>query len=488
VRVPQAKLGVYPQEIKQLLRNREVRVNSSSDLLAGSGAVLRECAGDEAAGVSRDLDGLRRRLGLGSATAAVAGEMIAVGIFLTPAGMIKSIGSPLWLLVVWLLMGTMAVCGAFCYGGLAGRFPQAGGGYVYLREAYGRPVAFLYGWMCFLVMDPGITAALAVGMASYAGYLVGLPPAGMKAVAVGAIFVLAAANIGGIRLGAGVMRWLTLAKLGALSFITVWALAFRLGDWANFLPFVEQRQGAAPLWTALAAGMVAAFFSFGGWWDVSKIAGEVRNPERTLPRAMILGVSAVTAAYILITVVFLYLVPAGRVTSDETFAAQAGEVLFGRAGGQVFSCIVIVSVFGSLAGLVMTAPRVYFAMARDGLFPASIASVHSRFGTPAKAIALQASLASILAVLGGFAQIVAYFIFVTVVFIALTVAAVLVLRARGEEIRGIRGYPATPLIFITLTTLLLFLLAAANPRQSLLGTLVVALGAPVYYLRKGQRT
>jgi APA family basic amino acid/polyamine antiporter len=417
----------------------------------------------------------------------VAGEVIAVGIFLTPAGMIKSIGSPLLLLAVWLAMGFTAVCGALCYGQLAATFPQAGGGYVYLREAYGRLPALLYGWMSFLVLDPGITAALGVGMGSYAGYAAGLSDPGKKITAILAIGGLAALNIVGIRLGAMVMRWLTIAKLGALAFLAVWSLGFQLGDWSHFLPLAAQRPGSLALPHALAAGMVAAFFSFGGWWDVSKIAGEVRDPARTLPRAMILGVLGVTVAYILITGVFLYLVPPDRVTSDETFAAQAGEVLFGNAGGRVFSAIVIVSVMGSLAGLIMTAPRVYYAMAKDGLFPSSLAAVHPRFGTPARAIALQAGMAALLAAIGVFGEIVAYFIFVSVIFIALTVAAVFMRRIKERAKSGIPGYPMTPVAFLMLAAVLLALLAAANPRQSLLGVVVTMLGAPVYHLTKGRK-
>src|SRR5688572_19497906 len=157
---------------------------------------------------------LKRQIGFRTAVALIVGEVIAVGIFLTPSGMAKSLGSPLWLLVVWLVMGAMALSGALCYGELAARFPEAGGGYVYLREAYGPRLAFLYGWKCLLVMDPGLTAALAAGLAGYAGYAVPLSPLGLKAVAVGVIVALAAANILGLRLGAWLMRWLTVAKLG----------------------------------------------------------------------------------------------------------------------------------------------------------------------------------------------------------------------------------------------------------------------------------
>jgi APA family basic amino acid/polyamine antiporter len=231
--------------------------------------------------------------------------------------------------------------------------------------------------------------------------------------------------------------------------------------------------------------MVAAFFSFGGWWDVTKLAGEVRDPARTLPRALAYGVIIVTLVYILTSAVFIYLVPLERVSSGETFAAQAGEALFGRVGGQVFSAVVIVAVLGSLAGIIMSAPRVYFAMARDNLFIPAAASLHPRYGTPARAIVLQAALASLLVALGTFDQIVSYFIFVVVIFIALTVAAIFVLRRRRFA-TGSRyltpGYPVTPIIFLFLIALLLFLLAANNPKQAVLGFAVVASGLPFYYL------
>jgi basic amino acid/polyamine antiporter, APA family len=301
---------------------------------------------------------LKRQVGFASATALVVGEVIAVGIFLTPADMAKSLGSPMWLLAVWLVMGAMALSGALCYGELAARFPEAGGGYVYLREAFGPRLAFLYGWNCFLVMDPGITAALAVGLASYTGYMAGLSALAVKLVGIAAILALAALNILGMSRMAWLMRWLTVSKLGVLALLVVWGFGMRLGDWSNFTPFVAQRAGSAPLAGALAGAMVAAFFSFGGWWDLSKVAGEVRDPARTLPRALSTGVAVVTLVYILTSAVFVYLVPIEQVVSGETFAAQAGDALFGASGGRVFSGVVIVSVLGSLAGVITTAPRV----------------------------------------------------------------------------------------------------------------------------------
>ena len=427
---------------------------------------------------------LKRQIGVRTATALVVGEVIAVGIFLTPAGMAKSLGSPLWVLIVWLLMGAMAVCGALCYGELAARLPQAGGSYVYLREAYGRPFAFLYGWMALLVMDPGLTAALAVGMAGYVGYIATLSPTETKGVAIVTIVLFAVVNIRGVRLGAGLMRWLTTLKLSLLFFLLLWAFGFRLGNWSNFTPFVAQRPHSAPLLPAFAGGLVSAFFSFGGWWDVTKVAGEVRDPGRTIPRALLLGVMIVTVVYIVTSAAFFYLVPLDSVTSGETFAAQAGEVLFGRKGAQAFSGIVIVSIAASLAALIMSAPRVYFAMARDGLFIPAVASVHPKFGTPARAIALHAVLASILVALGNFNQIISYFIFVLVIFVALTVMALFVVRRRQPDKPAYQtpGYPVTPIVFLFLGVVLLFLLGSNSPKQSFLGVGVVASGVPVYYV------
>jgi APA family basic amino acid/polyamine antiporter len=427
---------------------------------------------------------LKRQIGLGTATALILGEVIAVGVFLTPAGMSKSLGSPFWLLIVWLIMGAVALCGALCYGELAARFPEAGGGYVYLREAYGKPVAFLYGWMALLVMDPGLTAALAVGLASYVSYIFKLSPMGLKVVAIGSIVFVAFVNIRGVRLGGWLIRWLTIFKLGLLGLVIIWGFASRAGDWSNFQPLVAQRPGSEALLGALAGGIVGAFFAFGGWWDLSKLAGEVRDPERTLPRALVFGVTILTAVYILTSAAFMYLVPLEQVTSGETFAAQAGEVLFGKAGGQVLSGIVILAILGSLAAVVMSAPRVYFAMARDGLFVSTVAVIHKRYGTPARAIIIQAMLASLLVLVGTFNTIISYFVFVVIIFIALTVIALFLLRRKmpPSDVYRTPGYPLTPITFLILIALLLLLLAGNNPVQSFLGVGVVALGLPVYYL------
>jgi basic amino acid/polyamine antiporter, APA family len=433
----------------------------------------------------------RRQLGLASAIAAVAGETIAVGIFLTPAGMAKSLGSPFYLLLIWIVVGILTVCGALTYGELAARFPRDGGVYVFLEESYGRGTAFLYGWMCLLVLDPGLTAALAVGLAGYFAFIVPVSPMGAKLVAIAVIWLLCVLNVLSIRVSAGVLRWSTWLKLGLLAVLVLWGFSLRAGSWGNFVPFVAQRPGSLPLLPALGAAMVGAFFSFGGWWDVSKISGEIRDPGRTLPRAMLFGTLAVTAVYILVSAVFLYLVPLSGVTSNETFVAQAGSVLFGSLGGKIFAAIVIVCVFSSLAALIMSAPRVYYAMAQDGLFFKRVSQISPRFGTPALAILIQGTISSLLVAVSSFQKIIEYFIFVAVVFLAMAGAGLFLARARNagaDPAFRTPLYPLPVLIFLLLIMTLLVLLAGHSPAQAGLGAAVVLAGIPAYLMfRSGRR-
>ncbi|MGE5125185.1 MAG: APC family permease [Betaproteobacteria bacterium] len=430
---------------------------------------------------------LRRRISLPAAFALVVGGTIGVGIFLTPAGMATRLASPAWLLLVWAFMGGAALCGALCFGELAARHPQAGGGYVYLREAYGPLPAFLYGWKCLLVMDPGLSAALATGFGAYAQAVwPGLSP---KAVAFVAILAVAGANLAGVRLAAGIGHALALLKIGLLVALVAWGLVSAAGQLSHFVPFVERRAGAPPLLGALAGAVLSAFFSFGGWWEASKLAGEVREAQRTLPRALALGVVAVTLLYVAVSAVFVYLVPLEAVASSEAFAAQAGTALFGPAGGRALAALVALCVLGSLFAFMTMAPRVYYAMARDGAVPALVGRVDPRTGAPVRAIAIQAALAALLVALGTFDAIVAYFVFVTVAFLALTVAGLFRLRRTSPAAPYATPlYPLTPILFLASVALVLALLAAGRPREAALGVGIVALGLPAYrLLTRGQR-
>jgi len=245
-----------------------------------------------------------------------------------------------------------------------------------------------------------------------------------------------------------------------------------------------------PLAPALGVGVVGAFFSFGGWWDVSKIAGEVRDPGRTLPRALLFGMLAVTVVYVVVSMTFLYLVPLDKVTSDQAFVAQAGEVLFGPTGGVVFAAIVIICLIGSLSALIISAPRVYYAMAKDGLFMKAVAQTHPRFGTPANAIVIQGTIASFLVLIGSFEQIISYAVFIVVFFLGLTVAGLFVLRPRqraAESVILTPGYPVTPVVFLIVVALVLVLVGAHSPKEASLGVVVVLAGLPVYEILRRRR-
>jgi APA family basic amino acid/polyamine antiporter len=430
---------------------------------------------------------LPRRIGLPAAASLVVGGTIGVGIFLTPATMAAALASPALLLAVWLFIGGSALCGALCFGELGARFPMAGGGYVYLREAFGPRVAFLYGWKCLLVMDPGLTAALATGLGAYAAVMVpGLSP---KATALGSIVLVAVANVAGVRMASGIGYALGAAKIVMLVLLVVFGFASGAGQLDRFLPFVARQPGAPALLPALAGALVSAFFSFGGWWEASKLAGEVRDPQRTLPRALALGVATVTLLYVAVSAVFLYLVPREAATSGETFAAQAGAALFGAQGARAFSALVVVSVLGSLFAFMTMAPRVYFAMARDGAVPAFVGKLDPRTGAPVRAIAIQATLALVLVALGTFDAIVAYFVFVTVAFLGLTVAGLVRLKRRLPRVAYETPlYPLPPILFLASISLVLVLLAAGRPLEAALGTLVVAAGVPAYALLRRRPT
>lgn len=421
---------------------------------------------------------LRRQLGLGAATAAVAGEAIAVGIFLTPASMARMLGSPALVFLIWAAMGITAVFGALCYGNLASRFPAAGGTYIYLRESYGRMPAFLYGWMSLLVMDPGLTAALAVGLTSYVAYMVPIEGWEGRVLAVTLVCLLALVNILNARAGAALLQLTTWLKISILALLPLWAIVFHAGRITNLLPFTARRPGSPQLVQAVAGATMAAFFSFGGWWDASKLAGEVHDPRRTLPRAFILGVTAVTLVYMLVSAAFLYVIPLESVTSDQTFVSQFGNALFGRLGAQVLAAIVVLCVLGSLSALIMAAPRAYFAMAQDGVFLKSIGRPSARFKTPERAIMIQAALASIFILVGNFETIIGYFMFPTLIFLGLTVASIF--KQVDEP-----GRVAAASVFILFILGVLLLVAIRAPLPAALGTGIVLLGIPVWFVFKG---
>jgi APA family basic amino acid/polyamine antiporter len=417
----------------------------------------------------------KRQLGLPAAIAVVTGEAIALGIFLTPAAMAKSLGSPLLLGLVWLGIALMAMCGALSYAELAIRFPQSGGEYVYLRAGYGENVAFLYGWTSTIVMYPGVVAALAVGAAPYVAQLLPAGSKGLAAVPALLICLFGVINLIGTRLGAAVMSLVNGFKLVILFALVGWAVVSGHAHVANLLPFTVRRPGSDPLFPAIAGGVMSAFFSFGGWWEAGKIAGEIRNPKRTLPLAFVGGVTVVTAIYLLISATFLAVLPIDQVSSNTAFVAQFGGVLFGPAGARILSACVLVCVCGGIAAITMAAPRVCLAMARSGSFFSLFGKLHPRFGTPANAILLQTGLALAVLFFGAFDRMLSYIIFSVILFLALAASTVFRL---SEPVRR-WWFPAAPIGFIVLSALIALLILMHDPLPALAGVALVFCGIPV---------
>ncbi len=428
-----------------------------------------------------------RRLGTWAATAMVVSQVVGVGIFLTPATMMRNLGSLWAALAVWALMGALTVAGALCYAELATRFPKAGGGYVLLREAFGPRCAFVYGWMALLVMDPGLAAALGIGLARYLLVTLGGPPHLVPAAAIACIVGFGLLTLLGLNVSARVMRWTVAAKLVIVA-VLVGAGAVRAATSGvpTAWPAVASR-AVGP--EALAASIIAAFFAFGGWWEVGRMSEEVESPRQTLPRALLGGVALVAGIYALISVAFVLATSAPVTGTDEAFVSIVGAALFGDAAGRVLAAMVVIAVAGSLAAVLLGAPRVYLAMARDGLFPRRVARFDERRGTSPGGTLVQVSLACVLVVLGTFDEILGYFVPAAVFFLGLSAAAVLVLP-RPQPNDPVFRAPLHPLpiaVFLVLILGMLALFAIGQPKETLLGAVVVALGVPVSWFVVSRR-
>jgi APA family basic amino acid/polyamine antiporter len=427
----------------------------------------------------------RRQMGVWAATAVVTGEAISLGIFLTPAGMARSLGSPALLAAVWCGMALLTLAGALCFTELAVRNPHDGGEYLYLRRGFGRRVAFLYGWMAAIVMYPGVAAALTVGTVPYVQALFSLPSPIAKALPALILITLGALNYFGTRISSGVMTVLNWLKVPVLAALVGWAFISGHATMANVMPLAVRRPGSDPLIDAIAGATISAFFCFGGWWEAGKIAGEVRNPSRNLAVAFSGGVLIVTAIYLLLSFAFVAVVPVDQIQSNSAFVALFGQTLFGEAGGRVLAMCVVLCVLGGLMVLSMAVPRVTYALSLSEaggatqIGPlAAFSRLHPRFGTPANAVLLQTGMSLLVLMLGAFDRILAFIIFSAVVFLALTVATLF------RSITPVRRwwYPFAPIVFIAGSGLLAIMLLMHNLGAALLGAGVVLCGLPVRWL------
>jgi len=428
---------------------------------------------------------LARVLTLRDLVLIVVGTTIGSGIFTVPGAVLRQSGGDLGVaLVVWVVGSVLALLGALTFGELGGMLPDAGGSYVYVREAFGPLPAFLLGWTLFLAINTGSTATLAVAFANYLGELVPLTPLTHKLAGVAMIAAVTAVNVRGVRQAASVQNWSTALKVGAILALAAAGLA--LGDGFHH---PSTRAFAAPLTlgslSAAGVALLGVLWAYEGWQNVTNSAGEAADPQRTFARGIGLGTTALVAIYLTANAGYVAAVGAAGVGASDRIAADAVRTLFGSGAARLVTLVILVSIFSAANGLALTGPRMYFAMARDGLFFRSLSEVHPRFGTPALAVAASALWATLLTLSGTFEQLFTYVVFASWMFAALAAASIFVLRRRRPDApRPFRvpGYPMTPALFIAAAAAIVGNTIVARPVQALIGLAIVATGVPAYWV------
>jgi APA family basic amino acid/polyamine antiporter len=443
--------------------------------------------------------GLVKGLGLLDATTLVVGSMIGSGIFIVAADIARQVSSPGLLIVTWIVTAALTITAALGYGELAAAFPQAGGQYVYLREAFGPLSGFLYGWTLFLVIQCGTLAAVGVAFAKFTGVFFPAVSAENKLlpfvntqqfVAIAVIVLLSWVNTRGVRTGAMVQNVFTFAKVAALLGLVGFGLAFGRNQAAiarNFENFWENADWTFTTIRLVGVAMVGALFSSDAWNNVTFTAGEIRNPRRNVPLALALGVGIVSAIYIACNFVYLNVLPLEAIQGapEDRVATAAASVILGPVAVQVMAAAIMVSTFGCLNGMILAGARVYYAMALDGLFFKPVAKLDPKRHTPVLALAAQCVWACLLTLSGRYNDLLDYVIFAVLLFYILTIAGVFVLRRTRPELeRPYRafGYPVLPALYIGAAGLIEVLLLLYKPDYTWPGLIIVLLGVPVYFV------
>lgn len=429
---------------------------------------------------------LRRTMGLPHTTALVVGTIIGASIFVQPSEITARVPDIAGVLLIWTISGVLTLFGALACAELSSAFPRTGGVYVFLKEAFSPLLGFLFGWAMFWIMHSGIIAAIAVVFARYVQFFVPVGDTGVRMIAIAAIGVLSAINYRGVKQGSAVQLAFTLGKVLAIVLLVV--VGFALGA---ALPehFQMSTPGSGYVPSPVTPrefmlALIAGLFAFGGWHMVTYTAEETIVPERTIPRALMLGILIVTASYVALNAVYLYILPLDRVIGSTRVAADAASVLVGPAGGAAISGLVIFSTFGAINGIILVGPRVYFAMARDGLLFRWLADVHPTLRTPHRAIVLQGIWSAVLVWTGTYQQIFTRVIFVEWIFFILMTVGLVVLRRRPGYAPRYRiwGYPLVPAVFVVSSAVIVLNRMISEPMESVIGLALVGLGAPVYWI------
>jgi basic amino acid/polyamine antiporter, APA family len=431
---------------------------------------------------SKQTPKLRRAIRLPEATSMVVGTIIGSTIFVQPSSVTSLVPSVGGITLVWLAAGILTMFGALVCAELASIFTKSGGVYVYLKEAFSPAVGFLWGWAMFWVMHSGIIAAIAVIFARYVAFFLPLGDFEIKLVAMASILVLSAVNYLGVKHGSTLQTFITIVKVSAIILMIVLGIVFGSNLPEHFV--IGSDLNTDVTFTNFLLAMAAGLFTYGGWHMVTYNAEETVEPRKTIPRALILGTIIVTLCYIAITGVYMYVLPLEQVISSTRIAADTANALFGFGGGALMSGLVVLSAFGALSGIILAGPRVYLAMARDGLLFRWAGKIHPRYNTPAMAIIIQAVWSSVLVTTGTYKQLFIRVIYTEWIFFALMAVALFIFRARPHIKRDyhIWGYPVVPVIFIIASSAIVINQIISDPGESFVGLALILAGLPVYYL------
>jgi len=423
---------------------------------------------------------LRRSMGLTAATSMVVGIIVGAFIFVQPTEVTRLVPTGRGVILVWLVSGILTLCAALVCAELSWLFPETGGVYVFLKRIYPPPLAFLWGWAMLWTMHTGILSAIAVVLARYAGYFFGLSESGIRALAITAILVVSFVQYLGVKPGSAVQVTLTAAKLIAIAVMCVFLFTLGGAVHAAVPASAAQPVHLASFGLAVSAGL----FSFGGWHMLSYVAGEVRSPERTIPRALVLGILIVTACYTLLNAAYLYVMPLSAVAGSTRVAADAMERVLGPAGGKAITVVIIISALGALNGIALAGPRVYYAMAQDGLAFRWMAALHPRRQTPYLAIAAQALVACVLAATNTYRALFTRVIYTEWLFFALLAAGIFILHRRGDYKPKFLAfaYPLLPAVSLVTSAAIAINQIWAAPGSSAIGLGLILLGLPVYFV------
>jgi amino acid transporter len=432
---------------------------------------------------------LPRQLGLWSTAGIVIGITIGSGIFRAPAGIARLVPYPRLMLALWVGGGLLSLCGALSFAELAAMLPESGGFYAYLREGWGRPIAFLFGWSELVLIRANALGGMAIVFGEYALRTAGVDPTthvvAARTIAASAIAFAAATNVRGVAVGASVVGFSTAAKMTALAVLALSAFALGGAHGGDFSHLVTSSASPSSI-TAGSVGLalVSVLYAYDGFGDVSFAGGEVSNPARNLPRAIILGTVAIIVIYILTNVAYLYVLPVDEVARSPLVAADVMQAIFGRVGVIAVSLVVMISTFSAVNGVTLSAPRIFFAMAEDGLLFRALGRVHPRFHTPYVSIVVSAVLGIALVMSRSFEALSSTMVLAVWPFYALTVGALFRLRRRRPDaVRPYRvaGYPFVPAIFIA--TVIWFIINAliTAPISTATTLALILLGVPVYF-------